>query len=189
LRLLAEADALRSLGGHRRQQVWQASALNTPAPPLLREAPVHEEACPLPPPPEGEDVLFDYTSLGLTLRSHPLALLRPRLERQRLQTAQALQALPHGRLVRACGLVTARQRPGTAKGVVFVTLEDETGTVQVIVWPRLRERLGRVLVESRLLAVHGQWQREGEVCHLVAGHLADLTPLLGDLPTRSRDFR
>ena len=189
LRLLAEADALRSLSGHRRQQVWQASALNTPAPPLLREAPVHEEACPLPPPPEGEDVLFDYTSLGLTLRSHPLALLRPRLERQRLQTAQALQALPHGRLVRACGLVTARQRPGTAKGVVFVTLEDETGTVQVIVWPRLRERLGRVLVESRLLAVHGQWQREGEVCHLVAGHLADLTPLLGDLPTRSRDFR
>jgi error-prone DNA polymerase len=189
LRLLAEADALRSLSGHRRQQVWQASALNTPAPPLLREAPVHEEACPLPPPPEGEDVLFDYTSLGLTLRSHPLALLRPRLERRRLQTAQALQALPHGRLVRACGLVTARQRPGTAKGVVFVTLEDETGTVQVIVWPRLRERLGRVLVESRLLAVHGQWQREGEVCHLVAGHLADLTPLLGDLPTRSRDFR
>lgn len=189
LRLLAEADALRSLGGHRRQQVWQASALNTPAPPLLREAPVYEEACPLPPPPEGEDVLFDYTSLGLTLRSHPLALLRPRLERQRLQTAQALQALPHGRLVRACGLVTARQRPGTAKGVVFVTLEDETGTVQVIVWPRLRERLGRVLVESRLLAVHGQWQREGEVCHLVAGHLADLTALLGDLPTRSRDFR
>ncbi len=189
LRLLAEADALRSLSGHRRQQVWQASALNTPAPPLLREAPVHEEACTLPPPPEGEDVLFDYTSLGLTLRSHPLALLRPRLERQRLQTAQALQALPHGRLVRACGLVTARQRPGTAKGVVFVTLEDETGTVQVIVWPRLRERLGRVLVESRLLAVHGQWQREGEVCHLVAGHLADLTALLGDLPTRSRDFR
>jgi error-prone DNA polymerase len=137
-------------------------------------------------------VVHDYASLGLTLRQHPLALLRPQLAAQRLRTAAELRDAPDGRLVRACGLVTTRQRPGTAKGVVFVTLEDETGTVQVIVWKALRERQRAALLQSQLLAVYGRWQRTGEkehtVMHLIAQHLVNLTPLLGGLTSSSRDF-
>ena len=191
LKALAGADALVSLAGHRRQQVWAASALHT-APALLRGAPVHEPLLALPQATEGEAVVHDYASLGLTLRQHPLALLRPQLAAQRLRTAAELRDAPDGRLVRACGLVTTRQRPGTAKGVVFVTLEDETGTVQVIVWKALRERQRAALLQSRLLAVYGRWQRTGEgehtVMHLIAQHLVNLTPLLGGLTSSSRDF-
>jgi len=156
---------------------------------LLKEAPVHEAALTLPEAPEGEAIVWDYASLGLTLRRHPLALLRERLQARRFMTAQALQDAPNGRLVRACGIVTNRQQPGTSNGVVFVTLEDETGVVQVIVWKALRERQRNTLTRSRLMAVHGVWQREGEVRNLIAGHLEDLSPLLGRLATESRDFR
>jgi len=187
LKTLAAADALRSLSGHRRQQVWDASALHA-APALLRAAPVEEELLELPAAAEGEEVVFDYAALGLTLRRHPLALLRDRLAARRLQTAQELRDLPDGRLVRACGLVTTRQQPATAKGVVFMTLEDETGCVQVIVWKALREKQRSVLLGARLLAVYGSWQRQGEVRHLVARQLVDLTPLLGRLAVASRDF-
>ncbi len=187
LRALASGDALMSLAGHRRQQVWEASAWRRPSA-LLRDAPMAEEALTLPAPPEGEDIVFDHASLGLTLRSHPLALLRTQLAAQRLMTSRELHDLPNGRLARACGIVTVRQQPGTASGVVFVTLEDETGTVNVIVWAALKERQRRELVHSRLLAVYGVWQREGPVCHLVAHHLKDLSPLLGRLSTASRDF-
>ncbi|MDP2021254.1 MAG: OB-fold nucleic acid binding domain-containing protein, partial [Hydrogenophaga sp.] len=138
--------------------------------------------------PEGEAIVWDYASLGLTLRRHPLALLRERLQARRFMTAEALKDAPDGRLVRACGIVTGRQQPGTSTGVVFVTLEDETGVVHVIVWKALRERQRSALTRSRLMAVHGVWQREGEVCNLIAGHLEDLTPLLGRLATESRDF-
>ena len=184
---LAAADALQSLSGHRRQQVWDAAALKTP-PELLKEAPVDEDTLALPEAPEGEAIVWDYASLGLTLRRHPLALLRERLQARRFMTAASLKDAPDGRLVRACGIVTGRQQPETSKGVVFVTLEDETGVVQVIVWKALRERQRNALVRSRLMAVHGVWQREGEVCNLIAGHLEDLTPLLGRLATESRDF-
>jgi error-prone DNA polymerase len=184
---LAAADALQSLSGHRRQQVWDAAALKTP-PELLKEAPVDEDTLDLPEAPEGEAIVWDYASLGLTLRRHPLALLRERLQARRFMTAASLKDAPDGRLVRACGIVTGRQQPETSKGVVFVTLEDETGVVQVIVWKALRERQRNALVRSRLMAVHGVWQREGEVCNLIAGHLEDLTPLLGRLATESRDF-
>ncbi|WP_374258585.1 error-prone DNA polymerase [Aquabacterium sp.] len=187
LRALASGDALHSLSGHRRQQVWDASALHRP-PPLLREAPVEEDWLELPPASEGEEIVFDYASQGLTLRRHPLALLRAQLHAQRLLSASELHDFPNGRLARACGIVTVRQQPGTASGVVFVTLEDETGTVNVIVWPALKERQRRELVHARLLAVYGVWQREGEVRHLVAHRLRDLTPLLGRLSTHSRDF-
>jgi error-prone DNA polymerase len=142
---------------------------------------------------EGEAIAHDYAATGLTLRRHPLALLRAQLARWQLRTAAQLRDLPDGRLVRACGIVTVRQQPGTAKGVVFVTLEDETGTVNVIVWKALRERQRRELLHARLLAVQGTWQRDvesgGEVRHLIATRLRDLTPLLGDLMTGSRDFR
>jgi error-prone DNA polymerase len=187
LRALASGDALLGLAGHRRQQVWDATALqSTPA--LLRDAPVAEAPLALPAAPEGEEIVFDYAALGLTLRRHPLALLRPRLARRGLQTAQALQTWANGRPAQACGLVLARQQPGTAKGVVFVTLEDETGHVQVIVWKALREKQRATLLSARLLAVRGTWQREGEVCHLIATQLEDLTPWLGRLATQSRDF-
>ncbi|WP_028998847.1 error-prone DNA polymerase [Azohydromonas australica] len=188
MRTLAAADALMSLSGHRRQQVWDASALLA-APELLREAPVDEDVLELPPAPEGEEVVFDYASLGLTLRSHPLQLLRPKLAERRLLTAAQLKDFPDGRLARACGIVTMRQQPSTSNGVVFVTLEDETGTVNVIVWRSLREQQRQELLHSRLLAVYGVWQREGEVRHLIARRLHDLTPLLGRLATESRDFK
>ncbi|MDE2432647.1 MAG: error-prone DNA polymerase [Burkholderiales bacterium] len=187
MRALAAGDALMSLAGHRRQQVWDSSALHR-APRLLRQAPVNETPLSLPAAPEGEEIVFDYASLGLTLRRHPLALLRPQLNEQRLMTAQQLRTRPTGSLARACGIVTVRQQPETAAGVVFVTLEDETGTVNVIVWKSLRDRQRSVLVQSRLMAVYGVWQREGEVCHLIAHHLKDCTPLLGRLSTASRDF-
>jgi error-prone DNA polymerase len=188
MKQLAAADALTSLSGHRRQQVWDAAALK-PAPALLQHAPVDEDILELVEAPEGEAVVWDYASLGLTLRRHPLELLRPLLQKRRLQTAEELQHAPNGRLVRHCGIVTLRQQPETAHGVVFVSLEDETGVVQVIVWKALRERQRAALTRSRLLAVYGTWQREGEVRNLIAGHLEDLTPLLGRLAAgRSRDF-
>jgi error-prone DNA polymerase len=187
MKQLAAADALQSLSGHRRQQVWDAAALKS-APILLKDAPVEEDWLALKEAPEGEAIVWDYASLGLTLRRHPLALLRPQLTQRRFQTGEELKACPNGRPVRTCGIVTVRQQPGTAHGVVFVTLEDETGTVQVIIWRALRERFQQTLVRSRLLAVRGVWQREGDVGNLIAGHLEDLTPLLGRLATGSRDF-
>ena len=186
--LLAAADALMSLSGHRRQQVWEASALRKP-PRLLREAPLHEDLLELPAAPEGEEVVWDYASLGLTLRSHPLALLRPLLAKRRLLSARDLLEVPDGRMVQYCGIVTLRQQPETAKGTIFISLEDETGVVQVICWKSVREVQRKELLGSRLMAVYGRWQREGDVKNLIASKLADLTPLLGRLGTTSRDFK
>jgi error-prone DNA polymerase len=193
LQALAAADALRSLAGHRRQQVWEAAAQQK-APGLLRQAPVHEAPLALPAAKEGEEIVFDYAALGFTLRRHPVALLRPRLARLRLLSARELHDLPDGRRVSACGLVTVRQQPQTAKGTIFVTIEDETGPVNVIVWKHVRERQREALLHARLLAVRGVWQRDvdsgGQVRHLVAERLEDLTPLLGRLGRygQSRDF-
>jgi error-prone DNA polymerase len=188
LKLLAGADALLSLSGHRRQQVWDASGL-VRAPALLKEAPVNEDILELPPAPEGEEVVFDYSALGLSLRSHPLALLRVQLQPYRVKTSAQLRDLPDGKLARACGLVTVRQQPATANGVVFVTLEDETGVVNVIVWTSVRDRLREPLLRAKLMAVYGTWQCKGEVRHLIAQHLVDLSPMLGGLSMSSRDFR
>jgi error-prone DNA polymerase len=187
MKLLAAADALASLSGHRRQQVWDAAALHAP-PLLLRDAPVEEDLLELPDAPEGEEIVFDYAALGLTLRRHPMALLRKQLNAMRFKSSQALHALPNGRLVRACGIVTLRQQPGTAKGVVFVSLEDEHGSVQVIVWKSVREQQRQELMNAKLLGVYGTWQREGEVRNLIAKHLVDLTHLLGPMAAPSRDF-
>ncbi len=194
LNALAAGDALMSLSGHRRQQVWDAAALRR-APELLRGAPVTEEALALPSAPEGEEIVFDYQSLGLTLRRHPLALLRPKLARMKISSAGQLHDMPSGRRVGACGIVTMRQQPQTAKGTIFVTLEDESGTINVIVWKSVREEQREALLKSRLLAVYGKWQRDvesgGNVRHLIAERMEDLTPLLGRLgqqPSKSRDF-
>jgi error-prone DNA polymerase len=187
MKLLAAADALSSLSGHRRQQVWDAAALHAP-PLLLRDAPVDEDLLELSEAPEGEEIVFDYAALGLTLRRHPMALLRQQLSAMRFKSSQALLELPDGRLVRACGIVTLRQQPPTAKGVVFVSLEDEHGTVQVIVWKSVRERQRQELMNAKLLGVYGTWQREGEVRNLIAQRLVDLTHWLGRLAAPSRDF-
>ena len=191
LKALASADALQSLSGHRRQQVWEASALK-PAPALLQGVPIDEEELWLPAACEGEEVSFDYAAVGLTLRSHPLLLLRGQLSKMKLLTAAQMRDYPNGRLVRACGIVTMRQRPQTAKGVIFITLEDETGSVNVIVWKSVREQFRHAVYQARLMAVYGIWQRDeasgGEVRHVVAKRLVDLTHLLGELATTSRDF-
>jgi error-prone DNA polymerase len=192
---LAAADALLPLSGHRRQQMWDATAQLHRAPALLRGVPIAEPALRLPAAPEGEEIVGDYAALGLTLRRHPLALLRARLTRLKLMSAAQLRALPNGRTAHACGLVKGRQRPQTANGTVFVTLEDETGNVNVIVWRNVAAAWREPLHQARLLAVHGQWQSDassgGKVQHLVAARLEDLTPLLGRLAgsVSSRDFR
>jgi error-prone DNA polymerase len=188
LRQLAAADALMSLSGHRRQQVWDAAALRKP-PALLRQAPVDEPVLELQAAAEGEEVVWDYRTLGLTLRSHPLQLLRSRLDERRFVTAQQLSRMRDGRELDYCGIVTLRQQPETAKGVMFVSLEDETGNVQVIVWPSVKEAQRKELLGSRLLAVRGRWQRQGDACSLIAQRVEDLTGWLGELETSSRDFR
>jgi error-prone DNA polymerase len=194
---LAGADALMRLSGHRRQQVWDATATRSVggrASGLLKGVPIHETPLQLPAASEGEEIVGDYASLNLTLRRHPLALLRPRMARFKLLSAQELSNVPHGRTVRACGIVTMRQRPGTAKGTIFVSLEDETGIVNVIVWNGLVEEQREPLLKSKLLAVQGVWQRDtasgGQVRHLLAQRFKDLTPWLGRLAEgrRSRDF-
>lgn len=185
---LAAADALKRLSGDRRQAQWQSALLAQAG--LLQSAHIVEECHPvLPGLSEGESIVDDYRSLGFTLGRHPLALLRRQLEQRHFVPAGRLQAeWPDRRLARACGLVTTRQRPGTAKGTVFVTLEDESGYVNVIVRPDLADRQHAELTQSGLLGVYGVWQRHEEVCHLIAHRLVDLTPLLGALRPRSRDF-
>ena len=190
---LAAADSLMALSGHRRQQVWDATAQRR-APALLKGVPIHETPLLLPPGTEGEEIVGDYAAMNLTLRRHPLALLRPRMARLKLLSAAELHDLPHGRVVRACGIVTMRQRPQTAKGTIFVSLEDETGIVNVIVWNDLVEEQREPLLKSKLLAVKGVWQRDvasgGNVRHLLAQGFKDLTPWLGRLAgqNKSRDF-
>jgi len=190
LKALAAGDALHSLSGHRRQQVWDAAALH-PTPALLQGAPVHEDALAFSPAHESEEVVLDYAATGLSLRSHPVAFLRPELTARKLLSAAQMRDLPNGRLVRTCGIVTMRQQPQTAKGVVFVTLEDETGSTNVIVWKSLKDQQRPELLRARLLAVYGIWQRDSgsEVRHLIAKRLVDMTSLLGALAAQSRDFR
>ncbi|MCK9283688.1 MAG: error-prone DNA polymerase [Rhodocyclaceae bacterium] len=184
---LAAANALAALAGHRRAAAWRAAAVPVQRDLLFGAAP--DEAVPdLAPPREGEDIAADYRSLGLSLGRHPLALLRTRLERWRYATADSLGTIEHNRPARCAGIVAGRQRPGGANGVVFVTLEDETGLTNVIVHPRLVERQRRELLGARLLGVLGVLQREGEVVHLIARRLLDHSDLLGALPTSSRDF-
>ena len=187
LERLAHAGALATITGHRREALWEIAGVQS-RPPLLRDTPIHDTPAGLAAPTEGEDIVADYASLGLTLGRHPLALLRTRLAKRRMFTAEQLLRARQGQLVRAAGLVTCRQRPGTASGVIFVTLEDETGSINVVVWRDLSDRQRRVLLGSRLLAVHGRLERDGSVAHLIAGKLEDLSHLLGQLTTQSRDF-
>lgn len=191
LQALASAGALEQLAGHRAAAHWEVAGVET-MPALLKEAVFDETPTVLPAPTEGEEIVADYAALGIPMGRHPLALLRPALERFRIQPAVVLRDYPNGRLARASGLVTHRQRPETAKGTMFVTIEDETGAVNIIVWPDLIDRYRREILSARLMTVYGIWQRDaasGEVQHLVARRVVDHTALLGRLTTRSRDFR
>lgn len=183
---LAEAGALQSLAGHRHAARWAVAGVERQRP-LLPGSPDEDDIV-LPAPSQVEDVLSDYRVTGLTLGVHPLALLRERLRRQRVVDSRQLQDLPHGRGVHVAGIVTQRQRPGTASGVIFVTLEDEHGVVNVVVWARIAERRRKALLGARLLGVRGRWEHVDGVRHLIAHDLHDFSHLLGELDTRSRDF-
>jgi error-prone DNA polymerase len=190
LNSLAAAGALQSLAGHRRDAHWAAAGVESRPPMGVLQA--AERAPAFAAPGEAEEIAADYASLGLTLGRHPLALLRTHLKRLKIVNAEEISLLPHGSQVRAAGLVTCRQRPGTATGVVFVTLEDETGCVNVIVWSSLFERYRRELLGARLLGVAGRIESSDGVVHLIARRFADhsawLGRLLGPLAVRSHDF-
>ncbi|MFM0139216.1 error-prone DNA polymerase [Caballeronia grimmiae] len=187
LQLLADANALSALSGNRREALWQAVAA-VPDKDLLRATTREEELPVLAAPNEAQEIVSDYRSTGLTLNRHPVALLRERLNEKKIFAASKLATYPNGRLAKACGIVTVRQRPGTANGVLFITLEDETGQINVIVWPSLVEKFRKEALGASLLGVYGVWQKEGEVKHLVANRLVDMTALLGNLATSSRNF-
>jgi error-prone DNA polymerase len=187
LAALADADALVPLSGHRHDAVWEVAGVER-LPEILAGATFAETTPALPAPTEGQEIVADYRRLGLTLRRHPLALLRRQLRERRIVTADDISRTPHGRFTRVAGIVIGRQRPDTKSGVVFVTLEDETGATNVIVWRDVGDRQRRELLNARLMAVYGRVEREGEVVHVIAGKLVDMTPMLGSLPTTSRDF-
>ncbi|MGH6839130.1 MAG: error-prone DNA polymerase [Methylocella sp.] len=195
---LAEADAFRpSLKLARRDALWAIKALRDEPLPLFaaasaREAEtvleIREPAVALRPMAAGGEVVEDYGHVGLTLRSHPVSFLREDLRRQRIvPCAEAMQARD-GRWLRTAGLVLVRQMPGSAKGVMFITIEDETGIANLVIWPKLYEKQRRIILSARMMAVDGRIQREGEVVHLVAQHLTDLSPALASVGDRDVTF-
>lgn len=183
---LAGAGALAGLAGHRHRALWQALGARVENALLRDTQPVEAEPL-IRPPEEGENIIADYAALGLTLERHPLALLRSRLSGLGYRDSAALHETAHGRPVRIAGLVTSRQRPGTTD-VTFLTLEDERGTVNVIVQRRLAEHRRAAVNSGRLLGIHGRIERVDSVEHLIAARIEDHSELLGDLVTRSRDF-
>jgi error-prone DNA polymerase len=187
MKALASASALASLSGNRRQAMWNSGS-SVPDRGLLRDATIDEAPIQLPAPSEAEDIVTDYRHLGLTLGRHPLALLRQRLYKMRFTPSDVLNTFEDGQLARGCGIVTVRQKPETAKGVIFLTLEDEAGTINIIVWPDLIEKQRTELMRSSLLGVYGIWQSKSGVRNLIAKRLVDCSHLLGELDTRSRDF-
>jgi error-prone DNA polymerase len=191
LEALAAAGAFAFLSGNRHLAFWEVAGTERPlplAPPGARAGSLEEGRPLLTAPTEGERIVADYASIGLTLGRHPMALLRERLRSKRLLSASDLGCVANGRPVRTAGIVLMRQRPQTASGVTFLTLEDESGQVNVIVWESVGREQHRALIESRLLEVHGELQRQDEVMHLIARRLIDRSALLGELLTRSRDF-
>ncbi len=186
--LLADAGALRALAGNRHRARWEVAGVHKQLGLFAGLPSPDEAAVALPAPTVSEDLHADYATLGTTLGPHPLALLRAELRQRRCRSSRELMAVEHGRNVSVAGLVTGRQRPGTASGVTFVTLEDEHGMINVVVWRDLAERQRLALVGSRLLKVDGRWEAVGEVRHLIAGRLTDLSALLDGMDVRSRDF-
>ncbi|HEX4796958.1 MAG TPA: error-prone DNA polymerase [Humisphaera sp.] len=215
LRILAEADAFGSLGLSRRQALWEVTALKDQDYPLFEKmddekgdtapsdaekgdtaqkgdaasfAPISERPVYLPKMPLGQEVSIDYSTTSLSLKEHPVALVRAELSQQRILSSREMLKKEHGDWVKVAGLVLVRQRPGTASGVVFVTLEDETGLVNLILHATIYERYRAPARQARLLQADGYVQREGQVVHVLAKRLFDLSDLLADLEVKSRDF-
>ena len=192
LEALADADALASLSGNRHQSQWQVMALEQPRPLLQEEqqqpASYFNDGIQLPAPAVAEEVLADYRATGLTLRAHPLSLLREQYPFNRCKRHADLHTVANQGFVRIAGLVTCRQRPGSASGVLFLTLEDETGNSNVVVWTRTQEHFRRELMNGRLLVVKGTLERKDGVTHIIAGALHDYSEALAELPLQSRDF-
>ncbi|WP_210667942.1 error-prone DNA polymerase [Pseudomonas protegens] len=185
---LADGGALRALASDRHQARWQVAAVQPQLPLFTDVQAVPETPVDLPVPTVGEDLMADYQALGTTLGPHPLALLRSRLRALGCRSSSELQGVEHGDNIAVAGLVVGRQRPQTASGVTFVTLEDEHGMVNVVVWRDIAERQRRALVGAQLLKVSGRLEQENGVRHLIARRLEDVTPLLQGLDVRSRDF-
>ena len=196
LERLAEADAFRGFGLDRRAALWAVRGLADAVLPLFAaaerggvpEPELVEPAVALAPLPAGGEVVEDYRSVGLSLRRHPVAFLREELRRRGMATCADLARARDGRRVTVPGIVLVRQRPGSASGVMFITLEDETGVANLVVWPSLFERQRRLVLSAGMIACHGRVQREGEVIHLVAEHLIDLSSLLRSVGSRGEVF-
>ena len=191
---LAQADALATLTGHRRRALWATLGVDADAPRTapLAAATAAEPQVDLLPPTEGQDIVADYHHTALTLRRHPLALLRDRFDAKGYLSAEQVGRARDRQRVRTTGIVTCRQRPSTASGVTFVTIEDETGTVNVVVWKTTGEKYRRAMLGSTLLTVYGHVERVTSgvtpIVHLIASRLEDHSPLLGQLTVASRDF-
>ncbi|MBH3361292.1 error-prone DNA polymerase [Pseudomonas guariconensis] len=185
---LADAGALRALARDRHQARWQVAAVQAQLPLFAQVEAAPEVAVELPVPSVAEDLFADYATLGTTLGPHPLALLRRNLRALGCRSSAELADVEHGDSIAVAGVVVGRQRPQTASGVTFVTLEDEHGMVNVVVWRDLAERQRRALVGSQLLKVSGRLEQEQGVRHLIARRLEDISPLLQGLDVRSRDF-
>jgi error-prone DNA polymerase len=188
LGVLASAGALEVLEGHRHRARWAVAGVEKPTP-LLTSMDRYEAAPLLRKPTEGQDIVADYQSLGLTLGRHPMQLLRHRLDRYRYLQAERIADLPTGTAVSVAGLVITKQRPGTASGVIFVTLEDETGHINLVLWSTVAEQYRAALLNSKLMGIQGELQIEGDVIHVIARQLIDHTDMLGNLVVTSRDFR
>jgi len=188
LGVLATADALRVLSGDRHKARWAVAGAEKPMP-LFQSMERYEAVPLLQPPTEGQNIVADYQSTGLTLGRHPMCLLRRHLDRYHYVAAGQLPNMHNGQRINVAGLVITRQRPGTASGVTFVTLEDETGQINLIIWKKLAEEFRAELLNARLLGIAGELQIEGKVIHVIARQLFDHTEMLGGLGVRSRDFR
>jgi error-prone DNA polymerase len=191
---LAEAGALRGLSGHRHRARWHSAATEKQLPLFANAGATDarsrdEQRIAIPPPSAFEETRADYASVGLTLGAHPVGLIRRQLRQHRYRQSTELAQWPNGRPARFAGLVILRQRPQTASGVTFLTLEDETGMVNVVVWAQVAERQRRIFLESTLLAVEGRMESAEGSQHLIATRLEDLSSLLSGVATHSRDFR
>ncbi len=188
LSALAAAGALKSLGGHRHKVSWKVAGVEAPTP-LFPTLDRYEALPMLKKPTEGQDIVADYQSLGLTLGRHPMALVRRHFLQQGYVAAEDLKTLECGTRIHIAGIVITKQRPGTASGVTFVTLEDETGSCNLVVWKKIAEEQREALLNARLMGIRGQLQKEGKVIHVIAETLIDHSQLLGELAVKSRDFR
>ena len=188
LGVLATSGALRALSGDRHKARWAVAGTEKPMP-LFPSMERFEAAPLLKKPTEGQNIVADYQSTGLSLERHPLCLLRHYLDRYHYAAAGQLPDMRSGQRINVAGLVITKQRPGTASGVTFVTLEDETGQINLIIWKKIAEEFRSVLLNARLLGIAGELQIEGKVIHVIARQLFDHSELLGGLSTSSRDFR